>query len=772
LRIKEFLISRYGPLAFSKRVKLDSFNLFFGMNEQGKTLTIDALVKMLLGRGVKNFEDIERVEEKPEGYVILEKKEEPPVKLPQKSLLSKIAGITASECRNIFIIRNSDLSIQEQGEFFTIITDKLTGLRVEEIKKIKDALLKIACVTPTWIFRDTREDRLKSRIDEAGKLISKIEDMLEQMKSEEYDLLFERIVLNREEMNVKEKRIKELELARSREKYEQGRKVLEELRKAQQEIFMLEKYTEQELKVWEDAEKEINRLLKERENLSRIIEENKKKRESFVLKKEKKQEDFDLLTAHKAVIESEIKPRVREIEKVEADLQGKKVKVKFWSQVGIIASALFTISIPGVIIGPLLFFIPLSGLFICLALFSLGIKLHEVIKKSRCERDIKSISLSFSRYGLGGNNLEEIIRNVERFENEYKKQIQEINKLSQDLGIVEELLKNQEESFDKYSRQISENLSTIEKIRKNSGKSSLEEYQKMVGEKNNLREEISTHKRFLQNFFPETPKDPVNQIAYWQDQLKEFEEYKDKVPEIRFSEKELHQLQFEISRYRDNIAEDEQKMEKFQRELEEIEKEVNNLLNLEKDYIYCRTSHDLESAKKELENFIKNHEEQRDNARKVFSIFEEIEKEEKARVAELFGSDSPVSSYFKEVTGGAYTEVTYDQNGSRLSVTRNNGELLGSEKLSSGAFDQLYLCIRLALGEKLLGGEKGFFIMDDPFIKSDKARLALQLNLLLKITEWGWQVLYFTAKEEVRTFLDRYIKNKHIKYIQLPGFTA
>ena len=75
MRIKEFAIWKYGPLAGAGKMELGDLNLFFGPNEQGKTLMIDALVKMLLPKGYREFEGkIDRVDELPEGYVILEKR--------------------------------------------------------------------------------------------------------------------------------------------------------------------------------------------------------------------------------------------------------------------------------------------------------------------------------------------------------------------------------------------------------------------------------------------------------------------------------------------------------------------------------------------------------------------------------------------------------------------------------------------------------------------------------------------------------------------------
>jgi uncharacterized protein YhaN len=101
-----------------------------------------------------------------------------------------------------------------------------------------------------------------------------------------------------------------------------------------------------------------------------------------------------------------------------------------------------------------------------------------------------------------------------------------------------------------------------------------------------------------------------------------------------------------------------------------------------------------------------------------------------------------------------------------------DGEKLGAEKLSGGAYDQLYFSIRLTLGEKLLKGNKGFFIMDDPFIKADPDRLKRQIDTLKNITQLGWQVLYFSAKGEIYEALKTDIENGTVNYIKCHGLSS
>jgi uncharacterized protein YhaN len=143
-------------------------------------------------------------------------------------------------------------------------------------------------------------------------------------------------------------------------------------------------------------------------------------------------------------------------------------------------------------------------------------------------------------------------------------------------------------------------------------------------------------------------------------------------------------------------------------------------------------------------------EEDRRVARLTQDIFEEIEGDERKKITDLFGSGNPVTKLFEEVTGGAYSEVVLDPGSSRIGIRRAGGSIVESDKLSLGTFDQLYMSIRLALAEELLQGETGFFIMDDPFIRSDPNRVRRQFDILSDIAARGWQVLYFTAKGEIR----------------------
>ena len=127
--------------------------------------------------------------------------------------------------------------------------------------------------------------------------------------------------------------------------------------------------------------------------------------------------------------------------------------------------------------------------------------------------------------------------------------------------------------------------------------------------------------------------------------------------------------------------------------------------------------------------------------------------------------ESLVSENFRKITDGLYKEVKFKED--KILVKRTDEKELTADKLSGGAYDQLYLSIRIALAERVLD-EKGFFIMDDPFIKSDIYRLQSQINILKELSMSGWQIIYFSAKEEIKNILEKDLNKQHFTYIEIP----
>ncbi len=756
MKIKEFWIQRYGPLPNRGEIKLSDFNLIYGMNEVGKTLTIEALIRLLLGKTSRKFSKIDRVEEEPEGYIIINT-EEGDKKIGREIRLFDIVDLRIPECRNIFIIRNSDLSIEEP-DFYTEITDRLTGLETKKIEKLKEKILDIAKITPTYLFFDRKEDNnLKSRMVKAKSLLEEIEPLKKEVEKEGLDQLEKKRIKLSNEIKTKEKLEKKYDDARRREKFEKGDKALELRNKKLKGKEKLEKFIREDYQKWRDAEKSIQILgkeemdekneLKEKEERLRILEEGIKEKEI----------EFDTLKENNKIVD-ECKLQVE-------DLKGRKVKITgdeeslslenrwlwFFSSLAILSiiGRIFHPSIP-------LFFLTLLFLTIIFIFFTLRWRIKK--RKSKYKKDLSKIEMKLASSGLKALTIQDLIREIEEFNRQYKKMEAYLNeeKMSR-ISLKESIKEKSSKKIPEIENKIQKNKEIIQDIKDSSLSKDLKEYERKLKEREECERIIGEEERALEELFPG---------GNWEEEIEKISNYANKATSLVYSENEYKKLGEELDSTQEKLNELENKIGNFEEKFKEIERKSNEVL-LDKD-IRCDGTNDLKRVKDEILEFIDLNEKRKEEAKIATEILDEINKEERSKIAEQFGEGSSVSNYFSWITEGLYKRVDFDGESGMIKVMMKDGMSLPAWKLSGGAYDQLYLSIRLALGEKLLSDKKGFFIMDDPFIKASPERLEREIETLRNICKSGWQIIYFSAKGEIKEALKKDIQKKTLNFIQLP----
>ncbi len=777
MRVKEFSIMRYGPLSNTGRILLHSFNLFWGKNEDGKTLTIDALVKMLLGRSVREFEHINRVEENPEGYVIVESEKGEEIKLPERGDLTKIAGLTSSECCNIFIVRNSNLSIArdaaQESKFYIDVTDRLTGLRTGEIRRIKEALKEMGKITPQGAFRDIKDEKLKTRIEDAQNLIEKIKSLCKETEEKRFDELERESAELKEEIERIDREMKAFEDARKREKYERGREALDNFKSSLERLKNLEVYNEEDERLWRDCHRDIMTLEEERKKVAEELEESKEELKTINEKLDEAERDFRVLSERKKNLDEEIKPELRAYENKSVELVEQQEKDKVFTLLGIIFAVLLGISLLGIIFSPSPLFYALAILSSVLVLVSVVFQLRLVREKARLAKMLEKNKLSLSKLGIEAESVEKILFNIQRFDEGYHRKFEELQDIRRKRENLEEKIENlQSKKIPEIENKLKSLEEKIEEIKRKSKEESLEEYTEKLKLKQKLERLLGEQRSILKSHLGEKGKSLEENISYWSEEIEKLEIYEDKAKNVKYSETAVVDLGKKKAELEEKLKDINEIMKAIRKDLDDIERKVNEILRLEEEYLHCKTLVDLEAVKDELQKFVDECENNRSNVLEVIRIFEEIEAEEKEKVSELFGRGSSTSKYFGEITDGLYEEVVFNREEERIKVRRKDNMMLEAEKLSGGAYDQLYFSIRLALGERLLENKKGFFIMDDPFIKADPDRLRRQIETLKRITELGWQVMYFSAKGEIKEALREDIDCGNINYVELPGILA
>jgi len=775
MRIKEYQIDRYGPLTDTGVIKLGDFTLLFGENEKGKSLTIDAMVKMLFQtrKEQKCFSKVSRVDEHPTGYLRIESNNGNEVNLPDSGDITKVTGLSAEECRNIFIIRNSNLSINEESRFYSTITNRLTGLRTEEIGSIKEKLKEYGRLTKAdsnaSLANSNSSQYIAKKVKDAEELIQRIDGLQEKIEEKGYGKLEREISEAEEELEALNIHIENMEQADKRMKYENSMNAIESLEDALEKIKKLRLFTKEGEQKWRDAERDKKRNKEEKEKIEKQIKEEEKKAEYRKEELDDLQRTFSPMEEKKKKADDELKADLKHHNK----MKEKRVPLERLEQTLTVPAIISSIMAPLLAVALFIFshtvITNLLITFSFIAIFLWILKGFFASGRGRLESDFNRIKTFASQLGLHAEDAEGIYASLDSFENEYNKLKDTIHDKSNTLNSSEERIKNwRDYDLREKEANIEKAEGIIEDLQDTSGVKELQEYQQKLKEKEDADKESNEQRVILRNYFGESREGLEMNLEKWKQEIEKLENFKDKALGVEYNEERYHTL-----KQKRNVLDERKEtckadLHTFRRELHEIEAEANRIIEQDNGRLVCSSSLDLEPIKNKLSTFAKEVQERMEDAKQVISFFEQIEEEEEQKVQELFGENSLASAYFSEITDGLYQEVHFLSEERRIEVKKtSSGKSIEAEKLSSGAYDQLYLSIRLALGHNLLEGGRGFFIMDDPFIKADRTRLKRQLDILKKIKEMGWQVIYFSAKDEVKECLEDEIKEQRITYKEI-----
>ncbi len=774
--LKEYALRRYGPLPDCGKQKLGGYNLFFGANEDGKTLTIDALLKMLFGKAAqRRFQAIKRVAEQPDGYLILQLEGSQEFKLPEAGSLPELLGISPAEFANIFIIRDSNLAIANEDQFYRGVTNRLTGMRSGEINLIINELRELGKVTNTGDYKNTAPDKLKDRLSRARTLLEKGGRLVAKMLDEGYAGLEEELaVLKRERKECWE----ELNLQREaagREKYETGLGALNRLNSALKEREQLNLVTEADFNDWRNAENGFGHVSDERK---RLEEELKEGRGLLEIARN------DMLSARTAYREAEQEQK-RVAGAIEKDLEEYGRQQTLFCRFETLAEKsvlsrfigagflVFLLALAGSIYRPSWWLYILLGLATAAVLLAALLHFVYINKKSKLKQAEAALLARAEGFNLNAEDIHSLRSNFGLLE---KKVAAEAGCLSEAEKGLEwrqkeyARIKNELEAREKQLAQIRAEIAGFQKL---TGAEKIEQAAEIIKLQQVLQKEIEKEAGILESHFGKSDKPglPAEINAYWFSQVDSLSSFKEAAPGIIHDRKTIAELNERLNSLDQKIAALKELLDDRRDELRSIEKELPEIFSVEgAEELRCETTADLKMMLRRLEEWIEACEDNKNSALAAIDLFAMIEQEEEEKVSELFGSQSPVSSYFSQITGGLYEKVIYDPEKNTVFIVSKDGHRLNADQLSGGAYDQLYFAIRLALGEKLLQGEKGFFVLDDPFIKSDPGRLQILLSMLFSISADGWQILYFSSKGEIRQALEEKIAAGEVQQISVnPG---
>ncbi|GAJ19788.1 unnamed protein product, partial [marine sediment metagenome] len=155
----------------------------------------------------------------------------------------------------------------------------------------------------------------------------------------------------------------------------------------------------------------------------------------------------------------------------------------------------------------------------------------------------------------------------------------------------------------------------IEDVKTKTREESLVKYSQKLRLKLKYEKLAKEQESFLKALLGERGESLEENIFDWDEELKELAEYKDKARHVKYNEKGIAESKEKGKLLEEELEKIESTMSHFQKELAGIERRANEILGgeLEEDYLYCKTSVDLEAIENKLQEAIDENETNRDN---------------------------------------------------------------------------------------------------------------------------------------------------------------
>lgn len=732
MRIKEIVVNHYGPLRDISLAPAGGLQVVFGPNESGKTLLIDALLKLMLGDGLKDFEHIDRVQGLPAGRVVVHWQGRELI-LDGNTKLDRETDLSAPHLRNVFVIRNKDLQLNDQASYFHKLNDQLTGVETRRLEQLRMLIQQQAALTnPTSEARLSKSDKhnkLAERVETARQLAADIRQYAEAAREQQLDKLELDLEQAKTQLAQVEQQISEQQQAEEFNRHQTigGRVALQQkLAKQAQELAPFTREAERELITLD------HRLQTTRHEIDALQQELASEREQ----RKHLAEELEQARTQLSLLEN----KHSGIQQLALAVEGAGHRASF-SLKPLLALALLAAAAGLAWMARLGENDLLSPLpWICTAA-----ALWLIIDEVRCRKGEARLLRRGAMLGISAQTLRELAVAVDQrrgqletqkektrhLDSSCKQQLESCNKLEKAIARKGELATNLLQQLD--TRLRAAKVESVEAFSKQvelaeQARSKLREVEQRLAEE--LGEKPAD--RDWQEVFAsrEHPADPG--ISYQPGLLDQLRQQQD-------------QLRQQCDQLREMLLDHNNKLAEFAASCRELAVEKELGLELPRHFPGLDI---LVYAGDTLVKFADQVQNRYQAACLAIKLLENIEREERAQMAKLLGPDKPVQQLFSAISNQRYVQVELNQN-LDVVVHRQDGVVLAAKNLSQGTYDQLYLALRLSLAQDILDGNPGFLILDDALLCADATRRDRMLDVLADLADREWQILYFTMDEQL-----------------------
>ncbi|GAB3705227.1 ATP-binding protein [Halorubrum pallidum] len=767
MRLTTAEIDRYGPLYDCRPPSQDGLSVISGPNEAGKTLYLEALLQLLEPDVADVMDPSPRVNQTPTGRAVVEHNDEQ-YEFDGKTSLCDITQIEPSHLQSVFVVRDSDLQLPSNQEYYTSLIEKLGDIHTTEINAITSALKDRGRLTNRRlnISSDQSYHNAGDVHDKANALAEEIREYTEKIEEEGLDELDTRRLRVKRELRETREQLNEQQRAKTVAEYERLSKQLDTYRSTSDQLAELEDYDRDTL---EELRALSNDLKRDKEDLRELDDDIEKKQgevgETTEELEELNDQQSDLERRESAV--DDVRTALETYRDRQDEATGADRRIELMRPAALVS--LLGAGGAGVV-GAITGTLSAVGLGVLLLLVSAicGVLYYQANQRLTGIETAREAALQTARdAGFDVEAVNEVAPAIESFDGKLSRIRERTAKKEQEHQSAQNTLEELRDDKSELQTQIKEQENELRERLEEANVESIEEYEEVVGMREDLEPDKQTAKQSLVDRFAEQDADdPENKAEAWEDELNELvtDVDTDEVDTDTYDDEKLQQLEAEVKRLerkrddlQERLDEHDDTLDKFDRRARTLNSQpfIGRSLDLD-----TRSKEGLETLAEDLNSVVQQLDEDADISRKALEIFGRIESKEEQKLSDLFDPDGPASRTFEQLTGGRYKQVAYDPDAHDLVVERQDGRTLSPEVLSQGTKDQLYFATRVSLAQQLLGSTPGFLLLDDPFLAADPDRLNQGFQTLQELADDGWQILYLTAKQEVsETMVEEYDLN-------------
>lgn len=752
MRLESVRLDRYGPIAGFDHEPTGGLEVLYGPNEAGKTLLLEGICRLLAPESAALFGASERVERDPVGAIEVRRDGERMTADGDGGLADD--HLTARHLRNVFVIRDSDLRLADEHAFYDSVTEQIGDLHTGELDALAEILKERGRLTDRTLALSTAAEH-----EEAGDVRDAAAGLAEEIRT---------YVAEARDAGIEEAERRRIRVARELRRVDEA---LE--RQDRAETLHAHRELSAHLETYREAVEALANAAVSADERERLQALGQERRDA---EREVERLEDDLAETH-AERQAE-RERLRELE---SELEGYRARESTVAEVRDQLVALdddvsapgadrlrrfaATMAVAGVIGGGVAAGLgarAVGGLALLVGLGAAGGWLWQSRRVAAAEREREALVAAAGTAALDVDGVGDVRAAVESFETELRRLDREREATAERVDHLDETVADLSEQRDAARERADAAAAERDGILDTADVADVDAYADAVAEQQALARERDQAAAVLESRLPPDVDDatPGERIAAWEAAIEavvaDLEEGDgedhdvdpdDYDPERKANlEADRADLAAERADLEDALDEHEAKLDTFADRARDVYAEPFLDRRIE---LSARSLDGLAALATDCEHLVATVDREADVAREALDVLDAVRADEEAKIAALFGDDGRAGEVLAAITDGRYTDVRYDADDRTLRVRRADGEAFEPAELSHGTVEQLYLAVRVALGEELLGHDPGFFLLDDAFLPADDERLERGFGVLERLADAGWQIVYLTAKPEV-----------------------